>query len=240
MVMTRLFADRVFNLWCAARDARAKASVRFPVFLICMLGLVAAPSEAATLLVEFTHKISTLESGNPLPTTVPFTVSAGERTIGNLFYWQDEYGPGDVGMTFNAPTEVVEGATLAISFPTARYSLDTGPANFSTETSFHPAFCQINDCVHVLVPDVASHAVTSVERVIDQLQITRGQGDFYRLEAAQRIRFWGEPIPEPQTIVLLAAGIGWIASCYRCNSARRNIGDSYLASQSPHQPVPSI
>ena len=192
--------------------------LRFVQFLLCLAVL---PAQGATLLVEFTHKITALESGNPLPATVPFAAAANETTVGNLFHWQDDYGPGDVGMTFNAPPEVVDGASLALSFPTARYLLDTGPANLSTETSFHPAFCQIDDCVHVRVPSVASHVVTSVERVIDQLQITRGQGDTYLLEAAQRIRFWGQPIPEPQTIVVLAAGIGGIASCYRCRSTRR-------------------
>jgi hypothetical protein len=124
-------------------------------------------------------------------------VAANETTVGNLFHWQDEYGPGDVGMTFIASAEIVNGANRAIATLDTRYLLQTGPANFSTATNLFAPHCEFNDCVRVLVAnfDLPAHTITSVERIIDELNLTRGQGDFYLLEAAQRIRFWGEPVP---------------------------------------------
>jgi hypothetical protein len=50
--------------------------------------------------------------------------------------------------------------------------------------------------------ELSIYTITSVERIIDELVITRTQGEFYVLKAAQRIQIWGEPIPQPSAAAL--------------------------------------
>jgi hypothetical protein len=201
----------------------------------CVAGLATTACLATPiLLVEFRHNEIAVERSIALPTTVPFDFDAYDPTL-SLSYlgWLEEYGPTDVGMTFLAPTEIVEGANLAIASPTSKYLLETGPANFSSERSFY----------------LPSHTVTSVERIVDQLTITRTQGDLYFLEAAQRIQIWGVPIPEPNTIALFIIPVVHstmlpIRRGHRRADRARSIEHlnfaiaHYLATQSPHQPVP--
>jgi hypothetical protein len=133
-------------------------------------------------------------------------------------------------MTFIASAAVTDGADLAIASPTTFYHLETGLANFSSGTSLRPPLplCQADECVRVFVPqpDLAEYTVTSVERIIDQLVITRTQDEYYFLEAAQRIRILGERIPEPGTIILVVSSLAYWAFV---RSARRS------RHASPHQ-----
>jgi hypothetical protein len=190
------------------------------ILVVC----VAAPIQGAPkLLVEFTHKIADIEFGDPLPTTVPFDFDAGDPILLLTFVdWRQNYGSNDVGMTFIAPAAVIDGADRAIASPETYYLLETGPANFATPRTLAAPNCLPNDCGGTLVPvfDLPMYNVTAVERIIDQLVITRTQGEFYFLEAAQRIRFWGERIPEPGTKILLVTGIGYCA-LLRCAVCHR-------------------
>jgi hypothetical protein len=163
-----------------------------PLLLSSILAIcVAAPIHAAPmLLVEFSHSVNAVETEDPLPAAVPFGIYAGEESQPPYFIWREEYPSSAIGTTFLAPAQVVEGANQAIASATTGYLLETGPANFSSGGS------------HFLM----GNTVTSVERIIDQLVITRTQGDFYVLEAAQRIRFWGVPIPEANAIVSFIVG----------------------------------
>jgi hypothetical protein len=170
------------------------AKTQILLFVACILCVVAGPANAAPiLLVEFSDSVTTAELGNPSPATVPFDFDAYDPIL-SLTYadWRQEYGPSDVGMTFSAPAEIVTGVNQAISSPTSKYLLETGPANFSSERPFY----------------LPAHTVTTVERIIDRLEILPPAGDFYVLNAAQRVRIWGSPIPEANTISLLLIGVG--------------------------------
>jgi hypothetical protein len=159
--------------------------------------LAISPASAQpSLLWEFSDTITAVEFGDPLPTRVDFDFDAYDPNF-SLSYvdWRDDYNPSDVGMTFIAPTDVIQGANRAIASPTSKYLLETGPANFSSERSFY----------------LPGYRVTSVERDVDELVITRTQGDLYFLEAAQTIRFWGEPIPEPASMAMLVVAIECLA-----------------------------
>jgi hypothetical protein len=161
-----------------------------------LAGGVAVPIQGAPIpLLEFTHGVLAVESAEPLPATAPFRFVANEQgQFPPYFSWEEEYGPSDTGMTFVAPQEVAAGANSAIRSPTANYFFETGPANFSDPLMLNSGT--------IFVDDVTLYTVTLVERIIDRLIITRTQGDFYFLEAAQRIRFWGEPVPEPSGLAL--------------------------------------
>jgi hypothetical protein len=178
------------------------------------------PAQAAMLLLEFTHKVSAVESADPLPLTVPLGIAANDQLLPlNYFNWTENYGASDIGMTFIASTETINGASKAIASSSALYFLETGPGNFSTPTTLNPSSlppCLDHDCIRIVahVTDLPKYTVTSVERIIDELAVTRTQGDFYILDGTQRIRFWG--VPEPHTnLLLVTGGVGY------CNLARR-------------------
>jgi hypothetical protein len=203
----------------AGRELRSNMVICLSIFLVCLLVLAPAASDAAPiLLVEFTHKVSAVEGGEPLPATVPFDFDAYEPFPLVYFSFRGEYGANDVGMTYIAPPEVVIGANQAFASPSATYLLETGPANFSSSRHLSPSSCQTHECLVVFVDDVTDYLVTSVERAIDQLTLTRTQGNLYILDGAQRVRFWGERIPEPNALALLVASIG---CCSRIRIAGR-------------------
>lgn len=169
-----------------------------------------APCRAAPmLLAQFTLRVGGPGGGSP-PATVDFGYRAyqpGPFPTPIYFTWREPYQVSDVGATFLAPTAIIEGANAALRSATAEYSLDIAPAHFATWTLNQPDSCSTRACLEVFVPDIAAHKVTSVERIIDQLIITP-EGDHYSLTAAQRIRLWGEPIPEPSTVALLVTAVG--------------------------------
>jgi hypothetical protein len=156
-------------------------------------GLFAAPM----LLKQFDHSASGPELGNPLPPTIPFDFDVYNPNLSTSYVeWLQNYGPSDVGKTFLAPVEVVQGANQAIASLGTKYLLETGPANFSSEFSFN----------------LSGHIVTSVERTINQLIITPIDNSFYGLQAAQTIQIWGVPIPEASTIALFGIGLAFFTA----------------------------
>jgi hypothetical protein len=64
----------------------------------------------------------------------------------------------------------------------------------------------------------SGYNITAVERVVDDLVITPIHETRYTVQFAQRVRIWGEPIPEPSTIVLFL-----MASAY-CAIADKSAG----------------
>jgi hypothetical protein len=194
----------VLSSLCRRRFFRV---IQSHVLFTAVLFFGAAHSHAAPkLLVEFMHSASPFELGIPTPTTIPFEILAGPR-----LRWREQYGPGDVGKTFFAPEEVVEGANLAVSVPNTAYLMETGPANFNSGPTVKRPLseCLPNDCVRLFVGqlDLTDYRVTSVERIVDQLVITPLGNEFYTLSATQRIHFFGELIPEPGTLALLLAAL---------------------------------
>ena len=130
--------------------------------------------------------------GSSPPSTVRFGVRIYDpRMLVTFVNWEEQYRPSDVGKTFVAPPEVVQGANQATMFADSEYILETGPSLTGGRDYSIPG-----------------HFITSVERIIDQLVISQpSPGGFYTLSAKQRIRFWGVPVPEPSTWALLAIGL---------------------------------
>jgi hypothetical protein len=151
-------------------------------------------SAAPMLLMEFTHKVVTVESSATLSAPIPFHLEAyesGPSPEPVYFDWDDEYEASDVGMTFFAPEGVIVGANQAFASPRADYVLETGPAN-RLHVESNDTFCQPNACVMRHVPDLTNYRVTSVRRIIDQFEVDLL---FEVFRGAQRIQFWGEQLP---------------------------------------------
>jgi hypothetical protein len=157
---------------------------------------------APSLLVEFRHSVAAVEGGSP-PATVLFDFTAYDTISGAQFLlWEDDYGPSDVGMTFLAPHDVLQDANLSIVRPNTTFNLTTGPANFSDPLSFTAALCGPSTCLQVFVSDLSRYTVTRVERIVDELRFLARPDGFYGLGATQRIRYWGDRIPEPSSALL--------------------------------------
>jgi hypothetical protein len=110
-------------------------------------------------------------------------------------------------MTFLAPPDIVDKATLSIVLPNTTFGFSTGPANISGPLRLTNPSCG-DSCVQLLVPDITQYTVTSVERIIDQLEFIDQPGaGTYILKGAQRIRYLGVLIPEPSAFSLLCLGL---------------------------------
>ena len=211
MKPTNEIAQRIVLVaWCFVRKLNRMEPIYSLTLVLYSLGLAVTPGQAApVLLAEFWHRnVMAVESPSPPPPTVPYFFAADNSTTGQSFlFWQDDYGPSNVGMTFLAPQDVLEDANLSIVLPTARFYFSTGPANIAGPLRLTNPSCG-DSCVQVLVPDITRYTVTSVERIIDQLElIDQSQFGTYILKGAQRIRYWGELIPEPSTAALVFVGL---------------------------------
>jgi hypothetical protein len=189
-----------------ARDASVQARIAALALVACVIGSDANLAYAATLLAEFSVK-DTIVRGGSIPDSVPFRFRAYEPFPQVYFSWERNYGPTDVGTTFSAPLEVVRGANEAIKSATATFDLTIASISFTQWQLRNPS-CDINRCLQVFVTNPAGHTITSVERIIDQLMLTGNPpGEQYVVDAKERIRLWGEPIPEPQTFRLFLIGL---------------------------------
>jgi hypothetical protein len=172
--------------------------------------VIAASSEAAPVLVaEFWHRnVMALRAPSPPPATILFDFEAGTAIMGEFLSWEDDYGTNDVGMTFAAPQDVVHDANVSIVLPDAIFHLSSGGVAFSSSLSMTSPSCG-NSCVQVLVPDITRYTVTSVERMIEQLElIDQPLAGTYIFKTGQRIQYFGEVIPEPSTTAMLLLAIG--------------------------------
>jgi hypothetical protein len=168
-----------------------------------LVGLAGEVRGAPIVLKEITA-IGRGEQTLPFPglplTSAPFNF---QILVENVFptpvyaEWPENYSPAQVGMSFFAPPDVVAGATAARSSTTAVYSLQTGGQFFSGGAA---------NLWYLELPP--NYSITAMERIVDKLTLTRIDASRYIVDAAQTIRVWGEPIPEPGTIALLIFGTG--------------------------------
>jgi hypothetical protein len=144
----------------------------------------------------------------------PFQFRAYEENIFPTpvyFAWEGNYSVADVGDSFFAPPDVVNGATAALRSPTAIFDLQSGAFGFSqrrlNEVPWGVENCSGPNHTCVFVDDPSDYFVTSIERTIDMLAITAASTSTYHIQGAQTIRLFGEHIPEPRTaaLVILAA-----------------------------------
>jgi hypothetical protein len=161
-----------------------------PSFIcIAVIGCFAPLSHAAPIVIK---ELSYSDGGtqfSSVPTSLPFDFRIYEP---NIFptpvyvSWIQNYSPADVGMSFFAPPDVVAGASTARSSPTALALLEiVGSGAFHSTELWQPSF-------------PAGYYITAIERVVDNLVITPVHESRYTVEFAQRVRIWGEPVPEPR------------------------------------------
>jgi hypothetical protein len=166
-------------------------------------------------LVEITHEKLPMfgGEGNPPVRDWEFWFSASLAPDGNppLLQWFESYGMDDVGDSFFAPPEVVNNAAIALKSPSTYYIMITaglsdpaGPGRLIDWSTSDPC----NPCATVFVSDVTAHEVSAVERVIDSLVVEPTGFGTWVFGGKQTIRFWGEPIPEPNSLALLVMTAG--------------------------------
>jgi hypothetical protein len=188
-----------------------------------ILSLVFGSSiEAAPIpIVEFYHRNAmAVQAPSPPPATISFDFSASDLHSGLQFLsWHADYAPADVGMTFTAPHDVVDDANLSIVRPNTVFLLRSGPVSFSNSIIINSPICGFG--CQVYVPDITRYKVTSVERIVEQLEFIDQPGfGTYIYKAGQRIRYLGELIPEPSTITMVLLGVAHCAVF----GARRRLG----------------
>jgi hypothetical protein len=127
-----------------------------------------------------------------------------------LFEWFDVYGVDDIGKTFPAPDDVVDGAAFALASSSTYYYMTTaGSATPSaterlSDMEQPPGPCNAHLCARLFVADPTTYRVTVLERLIDDLFAVRPTGSgSWIVGGNQVVRFWGEPIPEPRPVQLV-------------------------------------
>jgi hypothetical protein len=171
--------------------------MRRALFISTVLAVTfAAPTRSAPI---FLKELSQSDGGTQFattPTSLPFSFYINEP---NVFptpvyaSWTQNYSPADVGMSFLAPADVVAGATAARSSATALAYLEVNGGVFNLSQPWSSGF-------------PLNHRITSIERIVDQLVITPIHETRYTVQFAQRVRIWGEPIPEPRSLFLFLMG----------------------------------
>lgn len=186
------------------------------ITVVLAIGM-AAPARAAMIpLLEMKWQQVDFELG-PVPATVEFRFIATAGNEINYLRWIAEHGPSDVGNSFWAPADVVDGANAALKSSDARYTFMNGIGNYMADvpipidqapTSEPPCPTAGDRCfgVAIYVDDIERHTVTSVERVLNYLDLTGPTGNFV-VTASQSIRYWGTIVPEPSAVMLLSFGM---------------------------------
>jgi hypothetical protein len=169
---------------------------RTVVLTVVLTVSFAAPTRSAPIVLK---QLSQTDGGTQFattPTSLPFGFFINEP---NVFptpvyaSWTQNYSPADVGISFFAPADVVAGATAARSSATALAYLEVNGGVFNLSQPWSSGF-------------PLNHKITAIERIVDQLVITPIHETRYTVQFAQRVRIWGEPIPEPGTIILILVG----------------------------------
>ena len=165
--------------------------------------IAARVSAAPIPVLEMKWQQADFENGS-IPATVEFSFVAGDGFGLNYLGWVANYSRSDVGISFWSPMAVVEGANVALSDLNASYNLRNGPGNsvgpFQLELDQEPTSdppCPLpGQCfgVAIYVDDVPSFRVTSVERVINYLELTDFFGN-WTISASQSIRYWASRFP---------------------------------------------
>ena len=180
----------------------------FLVTAVLTVFIAARVSAAPIPLLEMKWQQGDFENGSAPPSVEFVFFAAGYAG------WTSELGPADVGKSFWAPMDVVEGVNTALNDADAGYGLGNGPGNFvgnfslplEQEPTSNPPCPLPGQCfgIAIYVDDIQSQRVTAVERVINYLELTDFFGN-WTISASQSIRYWGEPVPEPNSaaIVLL-------------------------------------
>jgi hypothetical protein len=177
-------------------------------------------------LVEFTYeKVPIFGGVSPPPVRdweFGFSASLSPDGVPPLFVWFDVYGTDDVGKTFPATAEIVEGAAQALASSSAVYGMSTAgladPSALGRLMDWIATPC--NPCAVTFVADPTNYRVTAVERVIDQLIVENTGFGTWIVGGKQTVRFSGEPIPEPSTIALWLTGVAfWMPSQIRRRTA---------------------
>jgi hypothetical protein len=178
------------------------------IVLVSLSGLVSADAHAQPRLLVELHKQGfqmPVSAGSPV--TLEFITEVTDHTTRTIF--AGTYTDTDEGMAFEAPADLVERFETALSAPRGQFAITGGgstPIGVDADSIWNPASGYM-PTAHVprLGHGLTGYNLTRVTRTIDQLDyfIQPGPSGGPTAEIRQTISLYGEPIPEPASIVLL-------------------------------------
>lgn len=167
-----------------------------------LLLVAAGPSVALATsvpIMEF-RKLSGAFTGTPQTQPLPFGLGGGmwPNSAPQLFDWTTYHTAEDVGQSFFAPPEVVQGAQNLLYQWRAVYSIQNPFSPDQYDVLHNPPYGQDYPCdqaasfacLTFLAPDLRDYYVTAIERTIDELTIKPAS-----LTAEQTITYWGDLKP---------------------------------------------
>lgn len=200
------------GMWKTSQLVKTTCRSTF-IVTTCVLLISVHASAEPILLARLSQHASGRRAGDPPPPAIPFDFEAylnPSNSFKLFFSWLDDYGLNDVGKIFIAPTDILTGVNQAVADPEATYVFVMNEILSSSEFGLDfpgSGGCDPLGCVNKYVSNLGVYTVTSVERTIDELEITPVQGQAYIFEGTQTIRFYGVPIPEPSSTTLLATAL---------------------------------
>jgi hypothetical protein len=182
------------------------------------LGLVVAEARAEPMLLIEIHDIgsSTNISYVGVPIYIAFKANGGNGNPPNAIL-EGLYDSDDVGMTFHATPQNVEAFQAALSMATGEFILITsnhvasgGDADELWRTDRPESLRQF---VPRLGVGLSGYDLTAVTQTIDRIEYFPGLT--INSQQQQTIRIYGQVIPEPSSLVLLASCHALAAAVWR-------------------------
>ena len=199
------------------------------VILLSVVGLVGTRARGEpALLIEIHHVGSNSNIsfvGQPLHMAFIARIAPGMNSV----ELDGTYDVDDVGMTFHATPEVVDAIEFALSQPTGRFALDISsfapgshPVDELWQTDWNPKLSDI--AIRQFVPRIglglSGYDLTAVTQTVDKIEYLMSGRQIHSFQE-QTIRFYGEVIPEPSSMMLiLVHGLVCCAAYGRYRSVR--------------------
>jgi hypothetical protein len=167
-------------------------------------------------LLEVYRRSGNLVFNAPVAT---MRLEASLRTPGpEIFDWTETYGPEDAGTSDWADVTILDGAREALArrgdvtyiisnvlgdigtvILFDQQGNQVGPPNFPCQPDLSSS-----TCLTFHVTDMRAYNLVALERVVHEVSISPNHPPDgpWVVNAAHTIRYWGEPVPEPGTLLL--------------------------------------
>lgn len=189
------------------------------IVLPSLLGAIDAEARAEPMLLLEIHQVGSNSNisfiGQPLYMAFVARADAGMDPV----RFEGTYDADDVGVTFSATPEMVESIEFALTQPTGRFSLDIS----SFAPSAHPVdalwLSAVSDLsIQQFVPRLGhgllGYDLKTITQTIDRIEYQMSGRNIVSFQE-QTIRFYGQPVPEPTTTLLLLCCHAFVLAIWR-------------------------
>jgi hypothetical protein len=186
---------------------------RFNVISVMVLTaivlLVSTDTSNAALLAEIGTNVAEFNPSPPTINSVRYGFIVSSSAPPAVFgEWITQYTAADVGMTFDAPPDLVESFARALARPSAGVTISVQSISNSKtldqlQSGYWAECCEIVT-FRKFVPDITKIPTNRITRTIDSFRFERF-GDNATIGGGQTIRIYG--VPEPATWMLFLCGV---------------------------------